>query len=69
MEEEIPQIEGVDRIETHSTAKGMLQASIKIHRKMDSNASIDELIALEKHAWDKLRETFKNLVWNEEGKE
>ena len=64
-EEEIPQIEGIDRIELHTTAKGLIQASVKIHKKMDSTESIDELIRLEKYAWAKLRENFTNLIWAE----
>ena len=57
----------LDRIETHTTAKGLLQASIKFHSKIEDMDSVKRLIERQKYAWDKLRETFPNLVWATKG--
>ena len=53
----------LDRIETHTTAKGLLQASVKLHSDMKEPESIRNLIERQKYAWDKLKEAFPNLIW------
>ena len=57
-----------DKIMLKTTAKGLVQAEVRIGGKMDSNESIDGIITRQKYAFSKLRENFRNLIWQEEEK-
>lgn len=59
-------LEPQDKISMNNTAKGLLQAEVRIGGKMDSNEAIDEVIRRQKYAWDKLKMEFKNLIWSNE---
>ena len=64
MEEEI-KLERESRIELHTTAKGLLQASVKIEGKMENNEDVDKIINLQTYAWSSLKQKFSNLLWQE----
>jgi len=57
-----------DKIMLKTTAKGLIQAEVRIGGKMDSNEAIDSVITRQKYAWARLRENFRNLIWAEEEK-
>ena len=57
-----------DKIMLKTTAKGLIQAEVRIGGKMDSNEAIDSVITRQKYCWARLRENFRNLIWAEEEK-
>ena len=58
-------LEPQDKISMNNTAKGLLQAEVRIGGKMDTIEAIDEVIRRQKHAWNKLRSEFPNLIYEE----
>ena len=54
-----------DKISLKTTAKGLVQAEVRVGGKMDTNEAIDDIIRRQKYAWAKLRENFTNLIWAE----
>lgn len=51
-----------DKITTKMTAKGEIQAEVRIGGVLTTNKDIDSVIGQHKYAWIKLSETFPNLV-------
>jgi hypothetical protein len=58
-------LEQQDKITLKSTAKGMLQAEVRIGGKMENNEDVDKIINLQTYAWSSLKQKFSNLLWQE----
>lgn len=51
-----------DKITTKITAKGEIQAEVRIGGVLTTNNDIDNLVGLHIHAWEELKKKFPNLV-------
>jgi len=58
-------LEQQDKITLKSTAKGMLQAEVRIGGKMENNEDVDKIINLQTYVWSSLKQKFSNLLWQE----